>query len=823
MWILDQIKKIKEKNKLRNERCVNLINIIDDATKELDQLFSNQSRFITDEDTTNWRDKHDELFTVLTSDNSIHELVKARKFKELSKKINSLLVTEKDLDNTREQHNGLTAQERATEIFSVIGSVEGKRLDTQQLVAISKDVHTHLVLAGAGTGKTTTIVGLIKYLLKSEKYKPNEILVLSFTNASATEMKERISCETGVPIEASTFHKLGMNIITEVDGIKPQITRIELRSFIKKQLEELRKNSDYLQLLNMYLIGKQCPARSEFDFNSMQEYQEHLKTNPPVSLKKEVMKSYGEVEIANYLYLNGIEYVYEEPYYIDTRTKEYGQYKPDFYLPAYNIYIEYFGIDRNGKPPAYFHNDYVASIKWKEEIHKSNATTMVKCYAYENFEGILISALEEKLKEHNVAFKPVPQEEVWKKITEENNNVLDGLIQLIETVINLMKSKRYDVDFMKRKNAAAKQLTEISQLLDLISPIWNSYNDQLRKNAEIDFNDMINHATDYIRERKYVNQYRVVIVDEYQDISKARYELISEMRNSSDYRLFCVGDDWQSIFRFTGSDISFIQHFKKYWGPSEISRIETTYRFPQRLIDITSSFIMRNPLQLKKRIKGVNNNEKYALGEIEGYTEKYAIEFMINRFDEFPQGSSVFLIGRYSFDQKILENNQLLTCKYDIQHGSTKVTYHKRSDLNITFLTAHKSKGLQADYVFIINNKNGRMGFPSKIQDSPILDLLLENSDRYPDAEERRLFYVAMTRAKRKVILVTIKDKKSEFANELISQYAEEIKQESFICPKCGGRLKIRNGKYGEFFGCENYHTSGCRFTRNIRRKSTRA
>lgn len=817
MWIFDII---KEKKQIREERCGTLLSSIDTALEELKQVFSCPDRFVTDDDITIWKNTHSSIITELRADTEVGKLKKAKKYRELTRKMELLLSAENEIDRTRCIHNDKLSNSRASAVYSIIGQVEGKKLDTQQLVAISKDVHTHLVLAGAGTGKTTTIVGLIKYLLKTGMYKQNEILVLSFTSASASEMKERISTEAGCPIEASTFHKLGMNIITEVEGVKPKITELQQFSFIKQQLEVLMKNDDYLSLLNMYMIKKQYLIKSEFDFKSYQEYQDHLKKNPPISLKQETMKSYGEVEIANFLYLNGIEYIYEAPYKTDTRTKEFGQYKPDFYLPEYDIYIEYFGIDRNGKPPSYFQNDYVAAIQWKRELHKTNVTTIIETFAYENYEGVLTSELEKKLKEKDVSFTPIPQEELWRKITEDNKNVLDGFVQLIETVINLMKSNQYDIDEMHKRNSAALGLAEVSCLLNLLSPIWNSYNKYLQDNDEIDFNDMINNAADYVRNGKYLNRYKVVIVDEYQDISRSRYELLSSMRASSDYKLFCVGDDWQSIYRFNGSDITYIQQFKKYWGPSEISRIETTYRFSQRLIDITSSFIMRNPMQLKKSIRGVNNEEKYVLGEVEGYTDKYAIEFMLNRLDELPRGSSVFLIGRYTFDKRMIENNNELACKYDIQEGVTQVIYHNRRDLMIKFLTAHKSKGLQADYVFILNNKNGKTGFPSKIQDSPILDLLLEKSDPYPDAEERRLFYVAMTRARRKVILVTLKDYKSDFANELISRYAAEMKQEAFICPQCGGRLRKRNGKYGEFYGCENYSVSGCRYTRNIRRNN---
>ena len=132
-------------------------------------------------------------------------------------------------------------------------------------------------------------------------------------------------------------------------------------------------------------------------------------------------------------------------------------------------------------------------------------------------------------------------------------------------------------------------------------------------------------------------------------------------------------------------------------------------------------------------------------------------------------------------------------------------------------MSAHKSKGLQADYVVILNNKNTRMGFPSRIQDSAILELLMEKADDYPYAEERRLFYVALTRAKKKVMLLTVQGRESVFVQELKARYSIEIKQASWpysTCPQCGGRLIVKDGKYGKFLACTNYPK--CRYTRNI-------
>jgi DNA helicase-4 len=350
----------------------------------------------------------------------------------------------------------------------------------------------------------------------------------------------------------------------------------------------------------------------------------------------------------------------------------------------------------------------------------------------------------------------------------------------------------------------------------LIEPIYRAYSKYLEDNDEIDFNDMINKAARYVNQGKYISPYKYVIVDEYQDISKARFMLLSSLRKSNDFDLFCVGDDWQSIYRFAGSDIGFILNFKRYWGCTEESRIETTYRFTKQLIEISGNFVMQNPLQRRKSVKGMGESVGFALGEVNAYNEKYAVKFMLRRLDDLPKGSSVFFIGRYSFDVQMLNNSEALEYRYNNVSGLVEVKYSGREDLRIAFVTAHKAKGLQADYVFIINNKNGRLGFPSKIQDAAVLSLLLEDCDSYPYAEERRLFYVALTRAKKKVILVTVKNQESEFVEELKSVYGNEMKREAFECPICGGRLVKREGRYGEFWGCSNYSRSGCSYKRKI-------
>lgn len=326
------ILKHKEKVKARNQLCDNLIMQIDNALREIEFLFSDFQSFIDPSQEAIWKNRNAKII-LGTGITNIQKLKKAEHYNTLLNKQVELARTSDSLRERISLHNDKVVNARIQNAYELIGEVEGKRLDRQQMTCIIKDAHNHLVIAGAGTGKTTTIIGKIKFLLKTEMYKPENILVLSFTNASASEMSERINKEIGCNIEAYTFHKLGLNIITKVNGIVPKITQLNMRKFIKEQLLLNMQSDVYLNLLSSYLLYNRVVSKSEFEFKTQAEYDEYLKLNPPTTVNNEVVKSYGEMDIANYLSQNGIQYIYEWPYKFDTRTSEYGQYNPDFYLP----------------------------------------------------------------------------------------------------------------------------------------------------------------------------------------------------------------------------------------------------------------------------------------------------------------------------------------------------------------------------------------------------------------------------------------------------------------------------------------------------------
>ncbi len=811
----------QKKTQRKNEKCNQLIFLIDCALKEINAIFDGAEGFIDSCKGVEWKQQNCELIT------SIKDMTcfrKAAHYKELLAKQAQLSNEIDRLEKRIQEHNEIVAQSKVQEGYSLIGQVEGRKLDQQQMTCIVKESHNQLVIAGAGTGKTTTVIGKIKYLLKKGEYSSEDILVLSFTNASAAELRERISAETNCDMMVATFHKLGLKIITQVEGVVPKITQLPMRRFIREQLLSNMQKPEYLAILGSYLLYDRIVYKSEFEFTSQTEYEEYLKWNPPVTIRNERVKSYGELDIANFLAENGIEYIYEQAYEIDTRTDKHRQYHPDFYLPQYNVYIEYFGVDRNGDVPPYFEGKdglsaskvYQDSMNWKRGIHSKHKTVLIECYAYEKFEGVLLEQLKKKLEKESIPLQVNSPEELWAVISNEED-IIEDLAELFEALINLIKSNGYDIKTVREMNRMENNSSVNASLLLLLEPIFNAYCRWLLENKEIDFNDMIHKAAEYVRQGRYINPYKYVIVDEYQDISKARFCLLECLRKSRDFSLFCVGDDWQSIYRFAGSDIGYILNFSRYWGGSDISKIETTYRFSQKLIEISGDFIMENPTQIQKAIIGKQESVGLPFEIISAYNDKFVVEFMTRKLKMLPKNSSVYFIGRYSFDVKMLKDDGRYECRYHNQQGGIDVMLKTRPDLDMTFLTAHKSKGLQADYVFIINNKNSRLGFPSKMQEVPLIELLLEYNDGYPHAEERRLFYVALTRAKKKVFLLAIKGQESEFVLELTGRHQKDLQKDFFTCPRCGGRLIKKTGQYSSFLGCVNYRKTGCTYTRKLK------
>ena len=752
------------------------------AVSQYKALFADRDSYVDPAQASQWAASAGERLEALRSElAALSEIAGGAQLTAAWEEWSELLRT---LGKTVEAHNARVVRERLAAVRSWIGPVEGRELDEQQLLCIAKQGRNHLVLAGAGTGKTTTVIGKIKLLLAAGFCQPQELLVLSFTNASASEMHSRIRQETGVEVEASTFHKLGMNILRQTRGTAPRLTALPLRSFIRDRLAELLEDPHHGSQLTRYLLFYQMEPKSEFAFRSGAEYRDYLRLHPPVSLRGEWMESYGELEIANFLSLYGLDYVYTPSDSEDIPSRDRTENRSEFYLPRHQIRIAYFSMDRENRVPSYFtgrSGKSAARCIWelregKRADYRENGQRLIECYAYEKEEGSLQRHLARKLQEAGVKLQPTAPQKLWETAPKALDEGLRSLSELLETAITLMKGNGDSVEQLQKRISDHPNRSANLLLLSLLESIYGRYQAELRDRREIDFNDMIHLAAEEVDKGAYVSPYRYVIVDEYQDISQARFRLLESLRRSREFDLFCVGDDWQSIYRFAGSDVGYILNFERYWGPTLESRIETTYRFTDSLIEVSGWFIMQNPRQRVKHLRGCLPDKGFALEELRAGTDREAALGIGRAMEGLPPESTVFLIGRYNFDGKILEGVREFSLEVQPQSGIHRVRYEKRPDLDIRFLTAHRSKGLQADYVFILNNRNGRTGFPSQVQSAPFLELLMGQEDDDPLGEERRLFYVAMTRARKKVFLVIQRGRESQFVQELRQRYPRQLR-----------------------------------------------
>ena len=315
---------------------------------------------------------------------------------------------------------------------------------------------------------------------------------------------------------------------------------------------------------------------------------------------------------------------------------------------------------------------------------------------------------------------------------------------------------------------------EYRKLFLTVSEKYQRELSSLLEKHQTTFSGLIKLAIRYLRSGQIKTRYRYIIVDEYQDLSALRQEFLRLLIESSQASLFAVGDDWQAIYSFSGSRVDFTLNFRRFWGDFSLHRISKTYRFGPTLARLSSSFIMQDRAQIRKQIQSQKEDSSEAVVEICGDSERLDLEVLTHYFKSLPEHSSILLLGRFQVDQF-----RLLHCT-QFNLSSNGIEFHPRSDLRIRFLTVHQSKGLEADYVILLNNREAKLGFPAHVKDPPLKAELIKIAeelrlDQASANEERRLFYVALTRAKKQVILLTVDGKESSFIKELRRKFREDF------------------------------------------------
>jgi len=693
-------------------------------------------------------------------------------------------------------------------------TVEANPLTQKQREACVIDDDNNLLLAGAGTGKTSVMVGRAGYLLASNQAAPSDILLLAYGKNAAKEMDQRIKEKLdNDQIKASTFHGLGMKVISSVEGAKPSLSPWvndpkAKDKWVQNTLESLMTAADYRHKLLEYFVKYYYVEKSDYEFESMGHYLDYLSANDIRSLKGDLVKSFGELYIANWLFSMGIEYQYEARYQHKVSCLDFMQYQPDFYLPEYGIYIEYYGIDEVGNTASYIDKEqYHAAMQWKRSIHQQHQTTLVELFYYQHRDETLLDILAQQLASFDVKSVPLPDEAMLATLNELGR--VTELAKLFSQLIGLYKSACLDQNGLETAIANSADAKQTNKAFELLQPVLARYQTLLVKHDYIDFEDMIAKALAYIEQGKFSSPWRYIMVDEFQDISEPRARLVRALRDSNvGSSLFCVGDDWQAIYRFSGADVGLTTGFTQYFGPTATSVLDKTFRFNNSIGDVSSKFVTQNPAQLTKTITSAAQVSQPAVSIVRSnavsIADASALQQVLTAIsDQVTKSATVYLLARFWFH---LPDQQ--------QERHLKALFPK---LAIKGLSIHASKGNEADYVVLMGMVKGKQGFPSAKVTPPLLDALLPAVEAHAYAEERRLFYVALTRARHRVYVLADMTVCSEFVTELVdNEYEVELDEfaASFVqrlikeikCMRCSsGSLVERLGKFGVFYSCSNY------------------
>ncbi len=698
-------------------------------------------------------------------------------------------------------------------------SVEKSPLTNEQAEAVICFDNRVLLVASAGSGKTSTMVAKAGYALKNSYVGADRMLLLAFNSNAAAELRDRIKARLepmGLPADrvvAKTFHTFGLEVIGAATGKKPSLapwvetgkdldTLLAMADDLKDTDPEFRSSWDMFRVVlgqDLPKFGKEAEGTDSWDRESGR--------NGFWTLAGDVVKSRGELVIANWLFYNGIEYSYEAPYRVDTADPQHRQYRPDFYIPAVDAYLEHWALDASGEPPPEF-KGYKDSMVWKQKVHAEHGTTLLETTMAGLWSGKAFRYLEAELTRLGVELDPNPDREVPGRKPIE----APRLARTIRAFLTHAKSNRLSpADLRKRLETgfAGQFRYRHEMFLSLFEKLWRRWEGRLQADRCIDFEDMLNWAADCIEEGRWNSPYELVMVDEFQDASQARARLVAGLVQKPGRFLFAVGDDWQSINRFAGADLAVMTDFETKFGKAVTLKLETTFRCPQSLCDVSSKFVQKNPKQLRKTVRSSQPglDEPVRIVSVLSETQiRSAVEARVAEIaTEAPirKKVQVYVLGRYRRDSV-----------YAPQVFDSK-------KVEVDFITVHSSKGLEADHVIVPRVTSETLGFPSGVVDDPVMQLAMPSGDNHEFAEERRLFYVALTRARSTVTLVTIARKEAPFVTELVRDHkltirnADGTESSSELCPACGkGFLLPKKGPFGQFFGCSTFPR--CKHTRKI-------
>jgi len=720
---------------------------------------------------------------------------------------------------------------------------EGKDLDPQQIEAVVACEDANLVIAAAGSGKTLSLIAKIQYIHEQLNIPLSKILTISYTNNTAQEIKERLE-KLGLATEnVRTFHSLGNSILDEASPEKKSlIQKNAIDKFISETIKSLRENdTDFSRNCNDYLLffhtmpidpSEITTAKELVSFNKsfLQEslqsvslrYKDYDKTQPTSA--REFVRSKEEQIIANFLFINQIPYKYEKQYaYISNK------YTPDFTIEKFGepIYLEHWGISKDGKVSPTNGNPmkYKSKMNWARNLHRQNGTILIESSSYMCGEGSLLTHIESELKREGAELVRRQESEIAELINKAYKYDAPAFAKLCVAFLELYKNSSLTLEGLEAKInnlSGIHRRTRAQKFYELFKQVYLAYEQHLEENILRDFADMIKLATtELVGLADSSLEFDYILVDEVQDLSYGRFALLKALLHKNPgARLFCVGDDWQSIYRFAGSDLTLLEDFESIFERETYkSVIEKTHRFGDPTVSISSNFIQKNTKQYRKNVTFSPDKQTpieihlNALPNEDATTlHSLLLELLSKHGADGLHSKSIQVLSRYNWDVNRLRDKAAF--EVGEAKDSQDVTIKWRPDptaepFQLAFCTMHRAKGLTRDIIVVLNCNDGSLGMPSTRRDDPILNLLLAHPDGYLYSEERRLFYVAITRATDETHLIANSKNASPFLFEIDKNLSSDSRTG---CPACEiGELVTRKSPTGDFTACNNFRY-GCRY-----------
>lgn len=725
----------------------------------------------------------------------------------------------------RHAYNEAFVSSELIKFQSFFDDLDRRSFSDQQREACIRLEDNNLLVASAGSGKSATMVGKVAYVLAKQLYRPEEILLLAFNRNAADELRTRIAAQLQVAEDAlecrvTTFHALGRGIIEEVEGRPPQLANwVDHPAGETKVIEAIiqslgESDPEFARMwAELLVVHPKADIPIEV-FDGQADYRRYVsdslrKGSATIgSLSGVIVKSLQEQKIANWLWLHSVTFEYERQIAVAEDGDAVRHLHPDFYYPQTATVHEHFALNADGSSPF---ADYAQHAENKRLAYSRNEIDFFETTSAQASNETLLGTLESELARRSIPFERKGYAEITKALDPV---IIKHYHQLISTCLKHIRASHLTLEMLLERARTLHDKERAKLFARVVWLITQGYSRKLEETRRIDFDSMIADAVQLVETGRYRSLYSLILVDEFQDISEPRANLIKALKQQKAFsKVFAVGDDWQSIYRFAGSDITIFTRFEANFGTSWQGRLEQTYRCNQLIAETAAKFVQRNPEQIKKSVRSTLPaiSRSIRVIPIDDKRDKPDFAAACKRLLERLDAALGGIADRWR-DENRDKLKVLVLWRYNVL-DPFEGRPPSFDNIEVTGLSFHRAKGLEADYTILLDVSEGDYGVPSRIEDDELLNLVIPRPETFAYAEERRLFYVALTRASRGVYMITNRRQPSRYIHELCQIAGEEVRFETIEgaelsqCPAClVGQMVERRNKDGSMFrGCNQF------------------